>query len=91
MHANTHTHILSPLPSLDEIASLPLAHAGRYELWEDEIRTLRSRIYSLNQNNVAGRRYRTSKLPILVPGTRGKSKKGYADMHKYLLLVWRVK
>lgn len=51
--------ILKRMPSLGEIEAIPLARAGEYELSDKEVRRLRSRIYSVNANNAAGRRYRT--------------------------------
>lgn len=78
----------SGIPSLVDILALPLAHAGRYELYEGEIQTLRARIYAINMNNAGKRKYRTSKLPL---SRSAPPRKGYADTRKYLLLVWRVK
>lgn len=75
---------------MNQVMSLPVASAGRYELCEDEVRLLRSRIYSLNANNAAGYRYRTSKLPIRNPKPTKPPKKNYADTSRYLLLVWRL-
>ena len=77
------------LPSLADLLALPVAAAGRYELYDDEIQTLRGRIYSLNSENAFGWRWRTSKLPI--DFTPRKARKGYADTSRYLLIVWRVR
>lgn len=38
---------------------IPLSRGGEYELSEREMKVFRSRIYSLNKNNAAGRRWRT--------------------------------
>lgn len=46
-------------PSDKDIWSIPRAQAGEYELSDKEVKTLRSRIYSLNKDNAAGRRWRT--------------------------------
>lgn len=52
--------LVSPtLPTEMEIQAIPLARAGEYELSEKEMKTLRSRIYSLNKNHYAGWRWRT--------------------------------
>lgn len=52
--------VLMPnLPSEIEITSIPLARAGEYELSDREMKTLRSRIYSLNKHHVHGWRWRT--------------------------------
>ena len=48
-----------PMPTMDDIQAIPRAAAGEYDLSEKEARRLRSRIYSLNKNNAAGRRWRT--------------------------------
>lgn len=47
------------LPSDEDIWRIPKARAGEFELSEQETKTLRSRIYALNKNNAAGRRWRT--------------------------------
>jgi hypothetical protein len=47
------------LPGEMEICSIPLARAGEYELSDREVKTLRSRIYSLNKHHVHGWRWRT--------------------------------
>ena len=47
------------LPSEADIRRIPLARAGEYELNEREVKTLRSRIYALNRENVPGWRWRT--------------------------------
>lgn len=48
------------VPSNQELRSIPLARAGEYDLTDRECRILRSRVYSLNKNNAAGWRWRTS-------------------------------
>lgn len=47
------------MPTMDDIQRIPRAKTGEYELSEREAKRLRSRIYSLNKNNAAGRRWRT--------------------------------
>lgn len=47
------------LPTEAAILSIPLARAGEYELSDREMKTLRSRIYSLNKHHVHGWRWRT--------------------------------
>lgn len=47
------------MPTEQDIYKIPLARAGEFELSEKECKTLRSRIYALNKNNAAGRRWRT--------------------------------
>lgn len=47
------------MPSMDEIQRIPKARSGEYDLSEKDAKRLRSRIYSLNKNNAAGRRWRT--------------------------------
>lgn len=46
-------------PTDKDIFRIPLATAGEYELSEKEVKTLRSRIYSLNKRHVHGWRWRT--------------------------------
>ena len=50
---------VTTMPSEVDILSIPLARAGEFQLSPKECKTLRSRIYSLNKNNAAGRRWRT--------------------------------
>lgn len=47
------------LPTAEAIQKIPLARAGEYELTDREMRTLRSRIYSLNKHHALGWRWRT--------------------------------
>lgn len=49
----------SGMPTNDEVFSIPLCRAGEYQLSDSEMRRLRARIYSLNRDNAAGRRWRT--------------------------------
>jgi hypothetical protein len=53
------TRSMSQPPTEHEVWTLPLARAGVYELSDKEVKTLRGRIYSLNKNNAANRRWRT--------------------------------
>lgn len=55
------SHSVSQMPTEGEIMRIPKARAGEYQLSDKEVKTLRSRIYSLNKNNAAGRRWRTMK------------------------------
>lgn len=55
------SHNISQMPTEGEIMRIPKARAGEYQLSDKEVKTLRSRIYSLNKNNAAGRRWRTMK------------------------------
>lgn len=48
-------------PTDKDIMSIPLARAGEYELSDKEVKTLRSRIYGLNRNNINNWRWRTLK------------------------------
>jgi hypothetical protein len=64
------------VPHIQEIMDLPAANSGVYMLTENEIKSLRSRVYSLNKNNAFGWRWRT----LVEPG-RGR----YSQ-----LLVWRI-
>lgn len=75
------TAIVAPapsIPSMADIQRLPLAVHGSYEMTDDEVQWLRSRIYSLNKSHVKGWRWRTSRLPA------GKR-------NRFNLIVWRVK
>lgn len=47
------------IPTDKEIMRIPLARAGEYEVSDREVKLIRGRIYGLNKNNVAGRRWRT--------------------------------
>lgn len=47
------------MPTMEAIQQIPRAATGEFDLSDKEARTLRSRIYSLNKNNAAGRRWRT--------------------------------
>lgn len=51
--------VQTTMPTDREIMRIPLARAGEYEVSDREVKLIRSRIYSLNKNNVAGRRWRT--------------------------------
>lgn len=46
-------------PTDAQILAIPKAKTGEYQLSDKEMKKLRSRIYSLNKNNAAGRRWRT--------------------------------
>lgn len=49
------------------LQTIPLSRAGEFELTDREMKTFRARIYSLNKNNAAGRRWRTLRDgPILM-------------------------
>lgn len=54
------------IPSMGVIQSIPRAQCGEFELSDRELKTLRSRIYSLNRNNAAGWRWRTMREGPLV-------------------------
>lgn len=45
------------IPSVSQIDAIPLAEAGEYDLTDKEVKTLRSRIYSINKAGF--KRYRT--------------------------------
>ena len=45
------------MPTEAQLASIPRAHAGEYELTDKEVKTLRSRIYAINKDGICG--YRT--------------------------------
>lgn len=47
------------MPTESQIMDIPLAKAGEYELSDRETRKTRRRIYGINKDNAAGRRYRT--------------------------------
>lgn len=47
------------IPSEKDILSIPLARSGEFELSDREVLRTRSRIYGINKDNAAGRRYRT--------------------------------
>lgn len=47
------------IPTDHDLLNISLSKATEYEVNERECRTIRSRIYSINKNNAAGRRYRT--------------------------------
>lgn len=62
-----HPRIRLGPPTDGQLNAIPLARAGEYELSDKEMVTLRRRIYSLNKNNAAGRRWRTMRDgPILM-------------------------
>jgi hypothetical protein len=54
-----HPRATAGIPTEKDIHRIPLARAGEYELTDKETKQLRVRIYSLNKNNAAGRRWRT--------------------------------
>lgn len=47
------------IPSNNDLLNISLSKATEYEVNLKECKTIRGRIYSLNKNNAAGRRYRT--------------------------------
>lgn len=47
------------IPSNNDLLNISLSEATEYEVNLRECKTIRSRIYSINKNNAAGRRYRT--------------------------------
>lgn len=47
------------LPTDKDILAIPKAKTGEYDLSEKEMKQVRTRIYSINKNNAANRRYRT--------------------------------
>lgn len=47
------------IPSDATILAIQKAAAGEYELTDKEAKTLRSRIYSINRENLAGFKFRT--------------------------------
>lgn len=49
----------STMPTDNEILAIPRAKTGEYQLSDREMKKLRSRIYALNKDNAAGRRWRT--------------------------------
>lgn len=66
------------IPSPADLLRLPKAEGATYLLTDKEIRTLRSRLYKLNSNNVKGWRWRSTKT-----GHAAKAK-------RTMLLVWGV-
>jgi hypothetical protein len=64
------------VPSLQDLMDIPAAVAGVYEMREEEVKRLRSRIYALNKDNHYGWRWRT-----LLERGRGRY---------HTLLVWRI-
>lgn len=54
------------MPSEDDLFRIPLARAGEYDLSDQECKRVRSRIYSLNKDNAAGRRWRTLRQGTLL-------------------------
>lgn len=78
-HGDTHmanTRVHRAVPNVQDIMDIPPAVAGVYEMREEEIRRLRSRIYALNKDNHFGWRWRT-----LMEKGRGRY---------HTLLVWRI-
>ena len=71
-----HHNLPTNPPTTDQLLSLPLAEGGTYLLTEQEIQTLRSRLYNLNANNVRGWKWRTTRL--------------FRTKDRSVLLVWRV-
>jgi hypothetical protein len=49
----------SGMPTDNEILAIPKARTGEYQLSDAEMKKLRSRIYALNKDNAANRRWRT--------------------------------
>ena len=47
------------IPTDHDLLNISLSKATEYEVNMKEFKTIRSRIYSINKNNAAGRRYRT--------------------------------
>lgn len=47
------------MPTDNDILAIPKARTGEYQLSDKEMKKLRSRIYALNKDNAAGRRWRT--------------------------------
>lgn len=47
------------IPSNNDLLNISLSKATEYEVNMKECKTIRSRIYSINKNNAANRRYRT--------------------------------
>lgn len=47
------------IPSNNDLLNISLSKATEYEVNMKECKTIRGRIYSINKNNVANRRYRT--------------------------------
>lgn len=47
------------VPSAEELATIPLASAGEFELSEREVKQLRAEVYRINRDGI--RRYRTMK------------------------------
>lgn len=65
------------VPTLQGLMDIPASIAGVYELRPEEIKTVRSRVYSLNKHNVLGWRWRT----MVEPGN------GRTDT----LMIWRIR
>lgn len=70
------SNTVTDVPSTQELMSLPIAESGSYMLTEQQIATLRHRLYKLNADNVRGWRWRSTKIPV------GKG--------VFNLLVWRL-
>lgn len=64
------------VPSLQNLMDIPASVAGVYELRPEEIKRVRSRVYSLNKDNALGWRWRTM------------VEKGYGRTDT--LLIWRI-
>lgn len=47
------------IPTDHDLVNISLSKATEYEVNLKECKTIRGRIYSINKNNAAGRRYRT--------------------------------
>ena len=75
-----HNLALTTLPTPSALLTLPLAESGTYLLTPTQVITLRSRIYSLNQNNARGWRWRTMQM----------NRTGRGRNERIMLLVWRV-
>ena len=54
------------MPTAESLMALPLAGAGVYDLSDREVKKTRQRIYGINRENAAHRRYRTMReAPLL--------------------------
>jgi hypothetical protein len=49
-------------PTIAQLKALPYVAPGKYKLSDTEVRTLRSRIYSLHKENAAGWRWATRRV-----------------------------
>lgn len=76
--ANNTEQRVKRAPNMAELMDLGVVSAGVYELTEREIKTTRSRVYSLNKHNAFGWRWRTLVEPL------------YGKSRTSLLLIWRI-